>query len=55
MGIGVYEAREFVRGLGGEMEVHSTPGEGTTVRLTLPLADGGSRGQSEPPHLEMVG
>ena len=38
MGIGVYESREFVRALGGRIEVSSTVGQGTLFRLTLPLA-----------------
>jgi len=37
MGIGVYESREFVHGAGGELEVQSTPGQGTVFRLRLPL------------------
>lgn len=38
MGIGAYEAREFVRGLGGRLDVYSTPGSGTRFRFELPLA-----------------
>jgi putative PEP-CTERM system histidine kinase len=37
MGIGVYESREYVRELGGRLEVDSCPGAGTTFRLILPL------------------
>jgi putative PEP-CTERM system histidine kinase len=37
MGIGAYEAREYVRGLGGRIEVSSTPGAGSTFRVILPL------------------
>lgn len=36
MGIGVYEAREFVHGMGGRMEVTSAPGEGSTFTILLP-------------------
>jgi putative PEP-CTERM system histidine kinase len=36
MGIGAYQAREVVRGLGGEMVVSSEPGRGTTVVIYLP-------------------
>jgi len=39
MGIGAYQVRDTVRAAGGDMEVTSKPGEGTTVRLRLPLAD----------------
>ncbi|MES2116712.1 MAG: XrtA/PEP-CTERM system histidine kinase PrsK [Pseudomonadota bacterium] len=37
MGIGVFESREYVRDLGGELEVASTPGMGSTFRVVLPL------------------
>lgn len=40
MGIGVYESREFLRALGGELEVRSTPGKGSIFRLLLPLYTG---------------
>lgn len=36
MGIGMYESREFIRELGGEIQISSTPGEGTTVVLRIP-------------------
>jgi putative PEP-CTERM system histidine kinase len=36
MGIGVYEAREFVRSLGGDIYVDSKPGQGTVFRIHLP-------------------
>ncbi|MGF1528330.1 MAG: XrtA/PEP-CTERM system histidine kinase PrsK [Candidatus Competibacterales bacterium] len=36
MGLGVYEAREFVTGLGGEIEVTSHLGSGTSFYLKLP-------------------
>jgi signal transduction histidine kinase len=39
MGIGLYQTREVIRGLGGEIVVESALGKGTTVRLTLPLAE----------------
>ena len=37
MGIGAYECRETLRALGGTIEVHSKPGQGTRFRLCLPL------------------
>jgi len=36
MGIGAYEAREFVRSLGGDIQVESRPGKGTIFRIHLP-------------------
>lgn len=38
MGIGAFEAREFMRDLGGAVEVDSRPGEGTRFRLRFPKA-----------------
>ena len=37
MGIGAYQAREFARKLGGELRVRSSPGEGTSVSITIPI------------------
>ena len=37
MGIGVYQAREFARKLGGDVRVASEEGVGTTMTMTLPL------------------
>ncbi|MEF8982952.1 XrtA/PEP-CTERM system histidine kinase PrsK [Thiohalorhabdus sp.] len=36
MGIGAFEAREYAREFGGDVEVHSTPGEGTRFQFRLP-------------------
>ncbi|MDA8420282.1 MAG: PEP-CTERM system histidine kinase PrsK, partial [Pseudomonadota bacterium] len=38
MGIGVYETREFIRSLGGDIDVFSRLGHGTIFRLHLPFA-----------------
>lgn len=38
MGVGAYQVREYVRSLGGQVKVQSTPGRGTTFYITLPLA-----------------
>jgi putative PEP-CTERM system histidine kinase len=35
-GIGAFESREFVKELGGRLDVSSRKGEGTTVTITLP-------------------
>ncbi|PWB59898.1 MAG: PEP-CTERM system histidine kinase PrsK [Nitrosomonadales bacterium] len=37
MGVGVFESREYVHELGGQLEVASNPSSGTTFRMTLPL------------------
>jgi putative PEP-CTERM system histidine kinase len=37
MGIGMHESLQYVRELGGEIEVHSRPGEGTAITVRLPL------------------
>jgi signal transduction histidine kinase len=36
MGIGAYQVREYLRGLGGRVEVDSAPGRGTRLRLVIP-------------------
>jgi putative PEP-CTERM system histidine kinase len=38
MGIGAYQAREYVRMLGGQLEVTSLLGQGTTFSFRLPLS-----------------
>jgi signal transduction histidine kinase len=37
MGIGTYEARQYVRELGGRIEVESREARGTVFRIMLPL------------------
>lgn len=37
MGIGAYQAREYVRTLGGQLEITSEPGVGTTWFIRLPI------------------
>jgi putative PEP-CTERM system histidine kinase len=37
MGIGAYQVRDIVRSAGGDVEVKSAPGAGTTFRVRLPL------------------
>ena len=41
-GMGTRNMRERARALGGELEVESRPGEGTTVRFEMPLSRGGA-------------
>jgi putative PEP-CTERM system histidine kinase len=38
MGIGAYQAREFIRELGGDIRVVSKPGVGSTFTVSIPLA-----------------
>ena len=42
MGIGMYESREFIQELGGEIRVVSVPGEGTLISLLIPATVGRS-------------
>ncbi|PKL74253.1 MAG: PEP-CTERM system histidine kinase PrsK, partial [Candidatus Melainabacteria bacterium HGW-Melainabacteria-1] len=37
MGIGAYESAQYIRELGGDMQVESELGKGTCITLTLPL------------------
>ena len=50
MGVGVYESREFVHALGGEITVESAPRHGTLFRVKLPVmvASAGAEKDSEP-------
>ena len=36
-GIGLYQIRAYVREAGGELDVKTAPGRGTTMRIELPL------------------
>ncbi|MYM67252.1 PEP-CTERM system histidine kinase PrsK [Pseudoduganella sp. FT55W] len=45
MGIGVFESREYLREIGGQLEVTSAPSIGTTFRVTLPLIEESEHGQ----------
>ena len=36
-GIGAYQIREYVRSMGGQLEVRSVPGKGTVMQVLLPL------------------
>jgi signal transduction histidine kinase len=36
MGIGVFEVREYIHAMGGEVEVHSAPDKGTCFVLRVP-------------------
>lgn len=47
-GMGMVHMRERARLVGGELLVESEPGEGTTVRVIVPLPSGGSRGATGP-------
>ena len=38
MGIGMYESREFIRQLGGDVSVQSNPGKGTIIALQVPVS-----------------
>ena len=39
MGVGVYQSREFLRSIGGDLTVVSTLGQGTTFTLRFPVTD----------------
>lgn len=41
MGIGMYESRECIQQLGGEINVSSKPGAGTVIEIRIPAADAG--------------
>jgi signal transduction histidine kinase len=39
MGIGAFESRDFIRNLGGEISVSSTPGQGSLFRVSIPTGN----------------
>jgi hypothetical protein len=41
MGIGTYECQQYVRQVGGRIEVQSTPGQGTRVAVYLRAVEAG--------------
>lgn len=47
MGIGAHQIRETIREMGGSISIESTPGEGTTLRLHIPLADNGHENDTQ--------
>ena len=49
-GIGLKNMRERVELLGGQFELHSAPGQGTTFLLTLPTANETLVGHDDAPH-----
>ncbi|MGI9319866.1 MAG: XrtA/PEP-CTERM system histidine kinase PrsK [Thiogranum sp.] len=51
MGIGAFESRDFVRSLGGDISVRSTPGVGSLFRVQIPCA-GNTEKQHEGTPLE---
>jgi signal transduction histidine kinase len=46
MGIGAFESREYLREVGGALDVESTEGVGTIFRIRLPLAMLASRNEA---------
>ena len=36
-GIGAYQIREYIKSMGGHLEVRTAPGQGTTMQILLPL------------------
>jgi signal transduction histidine kinase len=38
LGLGLSISRDLARGMGGDLKVHSEPGEGATFTLLLPLS-----------------
>jgi putative PEP-CTERM system histidine kinase len=45
-GIGAYQSRELLRGVGGDLQVISRPGQGTTMRVIIPLVQPGATTQA---------
>ncbi|WP_432377875.1 XrtA/PEP-CTERM system histidine kinase PrsK [Duganella sp. P38] len=47
MGIGVFESREYLREIGGQLQVASVPSQGSTFRVMLPLHKEVQHGQEQ--------
>ena len=47
MGIGVYESAQYVKSLGGEIQVDSTPTVGTKVLVLLPQGETGAKASTD--------
>jgi signal transduction histidine kinase len=50
MGIGAYQVREYIRLLGGDVEVQSNPGQGTRFTVSLPLSPSHNAFAPPPPN-----
>jgi putative PEP-CTERM system histidine kinase len=50
MGIGAFESRDFIRSLGGNISVQSTPGRGSIFRVCIPCAEDTADGHAYTPH-----
>lgn len=48
MGIGAYQAKEYIRALGGDMDVTSEPGVGSCFSIRLPKAGSSTEHESAP-------
>lgn len=49
-GVGIFGMQERANLVGGELQIDSAPGEGTEVRITIPLAPDDRQLTDEPPH-----
>lgn len=51
-GFGLFDIREKITHLGGEVTIHSTPGFGTRVSLSVPVSDTAFKSRVEPPQTQ---
>jgi putative PEP-CTERM system histidine kinase len=49
MGIGAFESREFIRSLGGNINVQSKPGQGSVFRVSIPCVEESTMGRTYRP------
>jgi signal transduction histidine kinase len=48
MGVGAYEAREYIRELGGVIQVQSELGKGTNISIAIPLLPHAKKPMQDP-------
>jgi len=55
MGVGAYDSREYIRALGGDIGVTSTPGKGTVFRISLPVVSTAEHSERSADPMESAG
>ena len=54
MGVGAYDSREYIRALGGDISVTSTPGVGSVFRVSMPVDGQAENSEKSSEYVESV-